>query len=100
MLDVFREGDVALASPFFHISGLGPVMNANLRAGATVVTMAGFELEAFLKTVQEHSVTVVWAVPPIVLALTKHPLVDRYDLSSLRLVFSSAAPLSDGLARA
>lgn len=99
VLDVCREDDTALASPFFHISGLGPVMNANLRVGATVVTMPSFELEAFLRTIQDYGVTVVWAVPPIVLALARHSLVDCYDLSSLRLVFSSAAPLSDDLAR-
>ncbi len=99
-MDIFREDDTALASPFFHISGLGPVMNGSLRAGVTVVTMAGFELDTFLRTIQDHRVTMVWAVPPIVLALAKHPAVDRYDLSSLRLVFSSAAPLSDGLAHA
>ena len=33
-------------------------------------------------------------VPPIVLALAKHPLVDQFDLSSLRILFSGAAPLS------
>jgi acyl-CoA synthetase (AMP-forming)/AMP-acid ligase II len=33
-------------------------------------------------------------VPPIVLALAKHPLVDEFDLSSLDLINSGAAPLS------
>ena len=33
-------------------------------------------------------------VPPIVLALAKHPLVDEFDLSSLEFVDSGAAPLS------
>lgn len=98
-LDVFREDDTALAPPFFHISGLGPVMNASLSVGATVVTVPGFDLEGLLRAIQDHRVTVVWAVPPLVLALARHPLVDGYDLSSLRLVFSSAAPLSDDLAR-
>jgi long-subunit acyl-CoA synthetase (AMP-forming) len=32
--------------------------------------------------------------PPIVLALGKHPAVDKYDLSSLRWMNSGAAPLS------
>lgn len=99
-LDIARPDDTVLASPFFHISGLGPVMNANLRVGATIVTMPGFEFEMFLRTIQDHRITVVSAVPPIVLALAKHPLVERYDLSSVRLVFSSAAPLGDGLATA
>ena len=36
--------------------------------------------------------TVVAAVPPLARALARHPLVDRYDLSSLRLVLIGAAP--------
>ena len=39
-----------------------------------------------------------FAVPPIVLALAKHPIVDDYDLSSLRRIFSGAAPLGAELA--
>lgn len=98
-IDLCREDDTCLASPFFHISGIGPVMNASLRVGATIVTVPRFDFETLLKAIQDYRVTIVWAVPPIVLALARHPLVDRYDLSSLRLVFSSSAPLSAGLAR-
>ncbi|GIT27542.1 MAG: hypothetical protein CM1200mP41_35860 [Gammaproteobacteria bacterium] len=32
-------------------------------------------------------------VPPMVLGLAKSPLVDQYDLSSLRTLFCGAAPL-------
>jgi acyl-CoA synthetase (AMP-forming)/AMP-acid ligase II len=39
-------------------------------------------------------------VPPIVLALAKHPLVDRFDLSALRFIGSGAAPLSAELEQA
>jgi len=38
-------------------------------------------------------------VPPIVLKLAKEPLVDKYDLSSLKMVFSGAAPLGPELSR-
>jgi acyl-CoA synthetase (AMP-forming)/AMP-acid ligase II len=99
-INVCMESDTALASPFFHISGIGPVINAGLRVGATIVTVPRFDLETLLEAIQAYRVTLVWAVPPIVLALARHPLVDRYDLSSLRLVFSSAAPLSDHVAAA
>ena len=39
-------------------------------------------------------------MPPVVLAMTKQPLVEAFDLSSLRMIFSGAAPLSESLARA
>ena len=34
--------------------------------------------------IEEHRVTMVFAVPPVARALARHPLVDRFDLSSLR----------------
>lgn len=36
-------------------------------------------------------------VPPLVLFLTKHPLVDKFDLSSLKSLSSGAAPLGRDL---
>ena len=86
--------------PLFHIYGLTVVMNAVLRNGATLVTMARFELEGFLGLVEEHHATKAHLVPPIVLALAKSPLVERFDLSSLTLVNSGAAPLSAELQQA
>jgi len=70
----------------------------DLAAGATIITVPRFDLEQVLSIIQEHRVTRFFAVPPIVLAFAKHPLVDQYDLSSLRQVFSGAAPLSAELA--
>ncbi|MFE4048950.1 4-coumarate--CoA ligase family protein [Streptomyces sp. YIM B13518] len=94
-------GDRVLAVlPFFHIYGLTALMNAPLRQGATVVVLPRFDLETFLAAVQNHRITALYVAPPIVLALAKHPLVDRYDLSSLRHVVSAAAPLDASLATA
>jgi acyl-CoA synthetase (AMP-forming)/AMP-acid ligase II len=86
--------------PFFHIYGQTVIMNAALSRGATVVTMPRFELEPFLRLLQDRAVSWALVVPPIVLALAKHPLVDRYDLSALRVVLSGAAPLGAELQRA
>ena len=41
--------------------------------------MPRFDLEDFCGLVQEHGVTRVEVVPPIVLALARHPAVTRYD---------------------
>jgi 4-coumarate--CoA ligase len=84
--------------PFFHIYGMQVLMNMGLRAGATIVTMPRFDLEQFLSLHQDHKLTRAFVAPPMVVALAKHPLVDKYDLSSLKLIFSGAAPLSAELA--
>jgi acyl-CoA synthetase (AMP-forming)/AMP-acid ligase II len=84
--------------PFAHVFGSASLNHA-LRAGAKVVTLPRFEFEAFLRMIEEHRVTMVFAVPPIARALAHHPLVDRFDLSSLRLLMLSAAPCTAELER-
>ncbi|MBD2524477.1 thioester reductase domain-containing protein [Nostoc sp. FACHB-133] len=82
--------------PFFHAYGL-VMLNYSLACGATVVTMPHFDLEAFLSLIEKHKITRIHIVPPILLALAKQPIVDKYDLSSLRVLTSGAAPLSHQL---
>jgi 4-coumarate--CoA ligase len=59
--------------------------------------MQRFDLEQFCHNVQKHKTTMAYVVPPVVLLLAKHPLIDKYDLSSLRIMHSSAAPLTKDL---
>jgi acyl-CoA synthetase (AMP-forming)/AMP-acid ligase II len=95
------EGERLIAVlPFFHIYGLVVLMGAALWRGSTLVTMPKFDLEEFLGLLQDQRITRAYVAPPIVLALAKHPLVDKYDLSSLKSVFSGAAPLDASLERA
>jgi acyl-CoA synthetase (AMP-forming)/AMP-acid ligase II len=92
--DPVASGDRVIAVlPFFHIYGMVVVMSACLRAGATVVSLPRFDLEQFLQVIQDQQINRAYLVPPIMLALAKHPVVDGYDLSSLRYVTSGAAPL-------
>ncbi|MFD5627906.1 4-coumarate--CoA ligase family protein [Streptomyces sp. NPDC127072] len=94
-------GDRILAVlPFFHIYGLTALMNAPLRQGATVVVLPRFDLETFLAAIQKHHINALYVAPPIVLALAKHPAVAQYDLSSLKYIICSAAPLDAALAAA
>ena len=86
--------------PFFHIYGLGVIMNYALSRGATLVVHQRFDLERFLESIQEHKVTFAHLVPPILVALAKHPVVEKYDLSSLEGIMSGAAPLGGDLAKA
>ena len=95
------EGERLIAVlPFFHIYGLVVLMASALSRGSTLVTMPRFDLEQFLALLQDQRITRAYVAPPIVLALAKHPLVDKYDLSALKSVFSGAAPLDASLERA
>ncbi|HEX7823379.1 MAG TPA: AMP-binding protein, partial [Mycobacterium sp.] len=95
------SGDRILAVlPFFHIYGMTVLLNAALQARATLVVMPRFELAEFLGTIQDHRVTYGFIAPPVAVALAKHPLVDEYDMSSLRVILSGAAPLDAELGTA
>ena len=99
-LDYFYENDKLICVlPLFHIYGLMVVLNMGLYTGATVVLMPRFELESFLKAVQDYEVSLAHIVPPIVLSLAKNPIVDNYKLPKLRTLFSGAAPLGEELTR-
>lgn len=97
----FYETDTLICVlPLFHIYGLVVVLNMGLYSGATIVLMPRFDLESFLKAMQDYEVTLAHLVPPIVLALSKHPVVDNYRLPKLKTIFSGAAPLGEDLTRA
>lgn len=95
----YEPGEVALAVlPFFHIYGMQVLMGSLLAEGVAVVTVPRFDMEQVLSLIQQYRITQFFAVPPIILGLAKHSLVDNYDLSSLRKIFSGAAPLGGALA--
>jgi acyl-CoA synthetase (AMP-forming)/AMP-acid ligase II len=88
------------ALPFFHIYGMTVIMNLGLLRRATVVTLPRFDFEAFLKVLQDWAIPLAHIVPPIAVALAKHPAVDRYDLRGVKWLFSGAAPLGAELTAA
>lgn len=83
--------------PFFHIYGLTVIALMGLWAGATLVVMPKFELAPYLDLIEKHRATLLHIVPPVVVALAKHPLIDGRDFSSVRKLFSGAAPLGAGI---
>lgn len=100
ILGVERGERVLAVLPFFHIYGMTVLLNLALRRRATLVTMPRFDLAEFLRVIQDERVSFAFIAPPIAVALAKHPMVDDYDLSSLRTAFSGAAPLDEQLGHA
>ena len=98
-LMIHAQGDVgptqtAIAVlPMFHIFGLNVLVFSSFLLGMKVVVVPRFDLEVFCATIQKFKVTLAMIVPPMALGLAKSPVVDKYDLSSLKIVLSGAAPL-------
>ncbi|CAG8699253.1 16673_t:CDS:2, partial [Acaulospora morrowiae] len=83
--------------PFYHIYGLTALLHASLFLGATTVLIPKFDLTTLCRVIQDYKVNYAHLVPPIILLLVKSPIVKEYDLSSLRVIVSAAAPLSKSL---
>lgn len=95
------DGGVLLVPlPFFHIYGMNVGMCVPVYARACMIFMPSFDLQKYLEIIQEFKVTRSAVVPPIVLGLAKHPMVDKYDLKSLKALMSGAAPLGGDIQKA
>ncbi|GAA6027274.1 hypothetical protein JCM8097_002547 [Rhodosporidiobolus ruineniae] len=92
------DNDVVVAQlPLNHIYGLTKLLHWPVLHGAPVVVAPPFKLPILCDLVQKYKISVLMLVPPIALALARSPEIDKYDLSSLRLVISGAAPLGPEL---
>ncbi len=100
LIQLAEDERIIAVLPFFHIYGLTVLMNQGLAWGGAVVTLPRFDLEQFLRTIQDQKITRAFVAPPILLAMAKHPMVDQFDLSSLKSILSGAAPLDEALAKA
>ncbi len=79
--------------PLFHAFGVLTTLTSCLASGTTSVILPKFDFEQFLKLIQDHRVNHTFAAPPILVQLAKNPIVDDYDLSSLKAITCGAAPL-------
>ncbi|XP_053405468.1 uncharacterized protein LOC123565832 isoform X2 [Mercenaria mercenaria] len=85
--------------PFYHIYGMVMSLCGTLQDGGLVVIPTGFDPEGYLKAIVKHKVTQITLTPPLLLFLTRHPAVDRIDLSCLRKIICGAAPLAEAVSQ-
>jgi long-chain acyl-CoA synthetase len=92
---VTREDVVFLTLPLFHIFGLNVTLGLVIMNGATGILVERFEPIPALRSIQDHRVTILFGAPTMYSAWVNTPGADQYDLSSVRLAVSGAAPLSE-----
>jgi acyl-CoA synthetase (AMP-forming)/AMP-acid ligase II len=86
--------------PFFHIYGLTCGVLMSVYEGWRLVVLERFDMVKVLETIQRYGITFAYVPPPVVLAFSKHPAVGDYDLTSLKVLHSGAAPLTRELTEA
>lgn len=83
--------DVSLwALPLIHNAGMIVMLMPSLLARRTLVIMARFETDAFLRAIERHRVTYTGSIGPIAPSIIECPDIESYDLGSLRLFFTLA----------
>lgn len=87
--------------PQSHIYSIILTTHVSAFRGDTVVTMAKFELMNFVRAIKKFQMTMLYVVPPILIALIKQGALAKdpafFDLPSVRRMYCGAAPLSEEL---
>ncbi|KAI0783026.1 AMP binding protein [Abortiporus biennis] len=93
----YRKDVMLGVLPFYHIYGAVKLLHFPYLRGTPVVIMSKFDPTVFCRSIERYKVTSALIVPPICLALVHHPATTKFNIKTLRFLFSGAAPLSGSL---
>ncbi|MCE5264747.1 MAG: AMP-binding protein [Deltaproteobacteria bacterium] len=80
--------------PLFHPATLNCMLLPGIVLGASAVIHRRFDPAEMLSAVEREGVTAIWGPATMWLQLLRHPGIDRYDRSSVRLIANGAMPLT------
>lgn len=98
-IPITRHDTVLHIVPMFHVHSWGIPYDATL-VGAKQVFPGKLDIGIIMELIQREKVTITAAVPTVFAMMLEHPEAHKYDLSSLKHVFSGGAPTSIGLIKA
>jgi len=85
--------------PFSHIYALVVINHVGLYRGDGIVVLPKFDFQQLLKSIQDHKISTLYLVPPVVILMARNKaLLDKYDLGSVKAIYTGAAPLGQELA--
>jgi len=86
--------DTALAiMPFFHVYGMNGLMNLGVHLAATLVLIPQPDIKTIVEAIAAERPTFFTGVPALYVALNNYRSFDQVDLTSIKAMFSGAAPL-------
>ena len=89
------EDTVSLvAMPLFHIGGSGWALCAMSRGGRSVI-LRDVDPNVLLELIAVEQITEMFVVPAVLMLVLATPSLQDTDLSSLRLIFYGASPISE-----
>lgn len=90
-----REGEsrYLAALPFFHVFGMTTLMNQSVYLGGQLLLVPKYQPSAILKLIHRKKPTVFPGAPTMYIGLIHQANISKYDLSSIEVCISGAAPL-------
>ena len=83
-----------------HIYCLIVVCHLAAYRGDRVIVLPKFEMKTYLEAIQAYKVNTLSVVPPIIIFMTKSKeLLKKYDMSSVKAIYTGAAPLGEETAQ-
>jgi long-chain acyl-CoA synthetase len=89
----FGKGRSLIVVPWFHAMGTIGYLNVRIYAGDTMIIFPRFDPVQYLQAIEKYEATLIGGAPQLYIPLVNHPDIRKYDLSSIRLAISGAAPL-------
>ncbi|KAL9595321.1 MAG: hypothetical protein Q9219_006517 [cf. Caloplaca sp. 3 TL-2023] len=86
--------------PQSHIYSLVVVCHSAVYRGDQVINLPKFELQSYLNAIQRFKINGLYLVPPIIITMLKNKAIcDKYDMTSVKFLFTGAAPLGEETAK-
>ena len=96
--DFTKPTKVLALLPQSHIYALVVINQTEPYGGNSAVVLPKFELESFLKCIQNFKLSFLFLVPPLMIVMAKNKaILDKFDLSSVEYIMTGAAPLTEEL---
>jgi acyl-CoA synthetase (AMP-forming)/AMP-acid ligase II len=93
------DDNYLIINPFFHSFGYKAGWLSAIIRGAHMLPVQSFDLDEVLERIHREKVSMIPGPPTIYQSLLAHPRRADYDLSSLRLAVTGAAPVPVELVR-
>ena len=80
--------------PMSHIYSLVVICHCSPYRGDGVIILPKFDMQLYLTSIQKFKISSLYLVPPIIIMMAKNKAaLDKFDLSSIKIIFTGAAPL-------
>lgn len=81
------------ALPFFHVFGLTVLLNLAIRNAGTLYLVPRYKVDEVLKTISKHKIALFPGAPTMYVAIINYAELYKYDVTSIEVCISGAAPL-------